>query len=287
MKNVLNQIEDDESSGRRKQRKSESTSGTTLTSTAKTFSGVTSTAKTFSKEDRNEDFREKKRLDKTHPKTRLPEATLSFDQILQLAAKKQHEPVKLDKVSTQLEKKESSSERLMTVKEREDLLRRKREEQDRISRKQKLQAVAESSSNKKIKIVQASPSKASTSKECGPSSSSKLASKALNNPLSNKVNLSHQSSAKSPIVQRSSQITGIRPAKPEQTFKKIASGEIKKPLPSLKPKMVPSEKGKTLASAGKDSFPRHFNNAARVNKPGGPQCKIMVHSFFYHCVVVY
>ena len=143
MKNVLHQIEDDESSGRRKQRKSESTSGTTLTSTAKTFSGVTSIAKTFSKEDKNEDFREKKRLDKNHPKTRLPEATLSFDQILQLAAKKQHEPVKLDKVSTQLEKKESSSERLMTVKEREDLLRRKREEQDRISRKQKLQAVAE------------------------------------------------------------------------------------------------------------------------------------------------
>lgn len=274
MKNALHQIEDDESSGRRKQRKSESTSSTMLTSTSKTFSGVTSIAKTFSKDDKNEDLREKKRLGKIHPKPRLPEATLSFDQILQLAAKKQHEPMKLDKVAIQLDKKECCSERLMTVKEREDLLRRNREEQDRISRKQKMQAVAhESTSSKKVKIDQASSSKASTSKGCGPSFSSKPASKAFSNPVSNKVNLNHLNSAKSPIVQRSSQSTRIRTVKPEQTTKINAPSEVRKSPPSHKPIVIPSERGKTLASAGKDSFPRHFSHAARVNKPTGPQCK--------------
>jgi len=57
-----------------------------------------------------------------------PEATLSFDEILKLAAAKQHEPVKVEK-KVEIVKKSSEPERLMTKKEKEEkekeLLRQK------------------------------------------------------------------------------------------------------------------------------------------------------------------
>jgi len=66
-----------------------------------------------------------------------PEAALSFDQILKLAAAKQHEPLKLDKKIDLGEKKGlPEDERPMTKKEKEDLMRRKEEERNRQLRKE-------------------------------------------------------------------------------------------------------------------------------------------------------
>ena len=65
-----------------------------------------------------------------------PEAALSFDQILKLAAAKQHEPLKLDKKVDLGEKKGPEDERPMTKKEKEDLMRRKEEERNRQLRKE-------------------------------------------------------------------------------------------------------------------------------------------------------
>ena len=65
-----------------------------------------------------------------------PEAALSFDQILKLAAAKQHEPIKLDKKVDTGEKKGPEVERPMTKKEKDDLIRRKEEERNRQLRKE-------------------------------------------------------------------------------------------------------------------------------------------------------
>ncbi|KAI9555841.1 hypothetical protein GHT06_018358 [Daphnia sinensis] len=73
---------------------------------------------------------------KVRPKGLPPEATLSFDQILKLAAAKQHEPIKTEKKLDLPEKKEPESNRLMTKKEKEDLMRRKEEERERQLRKE-------------------------------------------------------------------------------------------------------------------------------------------------------
>jgi protein SPT2 len=73
---------------------------------------------------------------KVRPKGLPPEAALSFDQILKLAAAKQHEPIKLEKKLDLPEKKEPESNRLMTKKEKEDLMRRKEEERERQLRKE-------------------------------------------------------------------------------------------------------------------------------------------------------
>ena len=73
---------------------------------------------------------------KVRPKGLPPEAALSFDQILKLAAAKQHEPIKLEKKLDLPEKKELESNRLMTKKEKEDLMRRKEEERERQLRKE-------------------------------------------------------------------------------------------------------------------------------------------------------
>ena len=80
---------------------------------------------------------------KVRPKGLPPEASLSFDQILKLAAAKQHEPIKLEKKLDVPEKKGPESERLMTKKEKEDLMRRKEEERERQLRKEgKLPSIA-------------------------------------------------------------------------------------------------------------------------------------------------
>lgn len=72
---------------------------------------------------------------------------MSFDQILKLAATKQHEPVKIEKKIDVPEKRGPEPERLMTKKEKEDLLRRKEEERERQLRKEgKLPPISPSNS---------------------------------------------------------------------------------------------------------------------------------------------
>ena len=78
---------------------------------------------------------EKEGLKRARSKVPPPEALLSFDQILKLAATKQHEPVKFEKKISEVEKKEQDRDRLMTQKERDEQLRKKQEELSRQQRK--------------------------------------------------------------------------------------------------------------------------------------------------------
>lgn len=79
-----------------------------------------------------------KELKKTPSKPAEP--TLSFDQILKLAAAKQHGPAKIEKKIESFEKKPTEEERPMTKKEKEDLMRRKQEERERQLRRQAREA---------------------------------------------------------------------------------------------------------------------------------------------------
>lgn len=133
MKDALDKIEEQESSGHRKRR-------TTKNGVVEVENSVKPANKARPSE--------KDLPKKVRPKALPPEASLSFEQILKLAATKQHEPVKLEKkVDIPDEKRGPESERLMTKKEKEDLLRRKQEERDRQLRKEgKLPPVVPSSS---------------------------------------------------------------------------------------------------------------------------------------------
>ena len=80
--------------------------------------------------------KEKDTSNKVRTKNSRSEAALSFDQLLKIAAIKQNEPVKIEKKVEVAEKKGPEAERLMTKKEKEDLLRRKEEERERQLRKE-------------------------------------------------------------------------------------------------------------------------------------------------------
>lgn len=122
MKSALDKIEEQETSGHRKRR-------TNKVSVTKLKDDDSSKVDKSRVPDKNIPK-------KVRPKALPPEASLSFDQILKLAAAKQHEPIKLDKKSEIPEKKGPDSERLMTKKEKEDLIRKKEEERDRQLRKE-------------------------------------------------------------------------------------------------------------------------------------------------------
>lgn len=78
---------------------------------------------------------EKEKASRKRDKAIPPEASLSFDEILKLAALKQHEPLKSDR-SLKANEKDPDSGRLMTQKEREDA-RKKQDAEKRRSEREK------------------------------------------------------------------------------------------------------------------------------------------------------
>ncbi len=193
---------------------------------------------------------------KVRPKGLPPEASLSFDQILKLAAAKQHEPIKLEKKLDIPEKKEPESNRLMTKKEKEDLMRRKEEERDRQLRKEgKLPPIRPTPDNSAIPAVPAKskekpPTKVIPSKE--PVKMPSFMNGKTLNPTPN------TSSINKPIMRADDQKStvakpniGQRPGVSKVIQNKPGPPQMKGPPPKALPppqlSRVPQGKGKTLA----------------------------------------
>ena len=190
---------------------------------------------------------------KVRPKGLPPEAALSFDQILKLAAAKQHEPIRLEKKFDLPEKKEPESNRLMTKKEKEDLMRRKEEERDRQLRKEgKLPPITpdNAASAVPVKSKEKPPTKVIPSKE--PVKTPSFMNGKILNPVPN------TSSINKPIVRADDQKSmvvkpniGQRPGVSKVIQNKPGPPQMKsqppKTLPPPQLSRVPQGKGKTLA----------------------------------------
>jgi len=79
---------------------------------------------------------DKSSKEKSRPKAAPSAPALSFEEILKLAATKQHEPIKLEKKVEPVVKTSVEKERLMTKKERDEYQRKKEEERERQLRKE-------------------------------------------------------------------------------------------------------------------------------------------------------
>lgn len=188
-----------------------------------------------------------------------PEAVLSFDQILKLAAAKQHEPIKLDKKVDPGEKKEPEVERPMTKKEKEDLMRRKEEERNRQLRKEgKLPPITAIPSTKPPAAITKSKEKERKEKSSLPAQSKPTTAKLIG----------HQEVVKKPLERPD--LPRSIPGKsnvshgPSPTASKVApqarpTSAVKNPPP--KAQVPPSNlqrppvKGKSLAPPNSRPFP--------------------------------
>lgn len=195
-----------------------------------------------------------KNVQKKRPKAPPLEASLSFDQILKLAAVKQHEPIKIEKkLEPTTDKKESEPERLMTKKEKQELMRRKEEERDRQLRKEgKLppitptpsqplpNAVKEKTSSKTVstKDTQKAPITLND-RSAKPSSNQMMANKPVGRPDVPKV-----MNAKSVDNQRPGASKGIPNKSGLSGMKSLPA---KQPQSSQLRKNLPPGKGKSLA----------------------------------------
>lgn len=184
---------------------------------------------------------------------------MSFDQILKLAAAKQHEPIKIEKKLDVPEKKGPESERLMTKKEKEDLIRRKEEERDRQLRKDgKLPPIATSTpssvqptkSKEKPTVAKAIPVKEPTKapsmlagKSVKPAAVINSTSKPIIRPDDVRETIPKASDIKRPEISK-----GI-PNKP-RPLQSTMKNPPPKQLPNPQSSRMPQGKGKSLAPAG-------------------------------------
>lgn len=250
VKSALDKIEEQESSGHRKRRTHHK-------------AVVVSKDNDLVKIDHKSRTTDKDVPKKIRPKALPPEAALSFDQILKLAAAKQHEPVKIEKKLPEVpERKGPESDRLMTKKEKEDLMRRKEEERDRQLRKEgKLPPITT--------VTPTPPAQPSKSKDNKPPAKvipTKEPPKAPSSLLGKSIKPSSVAGpAIKPIV-RSEDNRDVAP-KPNDAKRLEASKGIpnkprppqmknppSRPLPNSQPSRVPQGipqgKGKSLAPAG-------------------------------------
>jgi len=189
---------------------------------------------------------EKKKIVKSRAKVLPPEAALSFDQILKLAAVKQHEPVKLD-VDV---KKTLDEERLMTKKEREDYLRRKEEERDRQLRKE----------GKLPPLSAKPPAPPTPSLQATTSKSSKEPKSQSNNSKGNiktDVNVKPAAAAAKNAVGPSGRLDAV-PDKGNggrTGANRMDPVRMKKSDPVPLPSRAATDKGKALAPGGSRAFP--------------------------------
>ncbi|EFX69414.1 hypothetical protein DAPPUDRAFT_300972 [Daphnia pulex] len=193
---------------------------------------------------------------KVRPKGLPPEASLSFDQILKLAAAKQHEPINLEKKLDIPEKKEPESNRLMTKKEKEDLMRRKEEERDRQLRKEgKLPPIRPTPDNSAVPALPAK-SKEKPPTKVIPSKEPVKTPSFMNGKILNST--PNTSSINKPVMRADNQKStvakpniGQRPGVSKVIQNKPGPPQIKGPPPKTLPppqlSRVPQGKGKTLA----------------------------------------
>jgi hypothetical protein len=209
-----------------------------------------------------------------------PEATLSFDEILKLAAAKQHEPVKVEKKVENV-KKSAEPERLMTKKEKEEkekeLLRQKERQLRKEGKLPPLSApaapVAPTKSKDKDKTAACKPPSGKEPVKAASSSNSKsipkaascqngLAAKAAQRNPPMKAEKDLNSSSKSLVTKQPSLSSKSNqpPAKPVASKSQSANRPSTPSGPqrtsaAMGSKQMPPSKGKTLAPVGAGSRP--------------------------------
>lgn len=265
VKDALHKIEAEESSGSVRKRRTTKAKHIDDNLVAELKSNKPQTFKKVDKSSNN----------KSRPKAAASAPALSFEEIMKLAATKQHEPIKTEKKVEAVVKSCTDNERLMTKKEREEYQRKKEEERERQLRKEgklpplnvaKSTVSAQPTTSKDKSQPKPVNGKGTAKADVKPDVKAAVKSAISNGPVRSSGSLDTAAAAAavaSRKVNGSSQPKTLPPSKtiptanrmePATTKNRAAEAPASRPHPFERPRGIPN-KGKALAPGG--SRPGH------------------------------